>query len=313
MVLTLAALSFAGCGSTTGTSADMTTETTAATGGKTTITLGYLPITHALALFEEKELLDEADSDIQIDLQKFGSWTDLMDALNAGKIDGASVLIELAMNSAAQGIDLKAVALGHRDGNVIVVADDIKDTSDLVGKSFAIPSNQSSHNILLNDMLSESGISPDEVNIVQMSPSEMPSSLASGSISGYCVAEPFGAQAIVQNIGHVLYDSTELWENSICCAFVLNNRFITKNPDATDELIAQYYAAGKALTSEKATEIATKYLGQDETILTESLQWIQYDDLEITREDYTLLTDKMKTYGISDAPVSYEDFVYIPK
>ena len=51
---------------------------------------------------------------------KFGSWPDLMDALNTGRIDGASVLIELAMKAKELGIDLKAVALGHQDGNVLV-------------------------------------------------------------------------------------------------------------------------------------------------------------------------------------------------
>ena len=55
--------------------------------------IGYLPITHALAVFEEKELLDaDENSTLQIQLQKFSSWTDLMDALNSGRINGASVL-----------------------------------------------------------------------------------------------------------------------------------------------------------------------------------------------------------------------------
>jgi len=51
--------------------------------------------------------------------------TELVDALNSGKVDGASMLIELAMKAKEQGIDLKAVALGHRDGNVVVVSKDI--------------------------------------------------------------------------------------------------------------------------------------------------------------------------------------------
>jgi len=34
-----------------------------------------------------------------------------VDALNSGKVDGASMLIELAMKAKEQGIDLKAVAL----------------------------------------------------------------------------------------------------------------------------------------------------------------------------------------------------------
>ena len=62
---------------------------------------------------------DEQYEDYNLELVKFGSWPELMDALNTGRIDGASVLIQLAMNAKEKGIDLKAVALGHRDGNVL--------------------------------------------------------------------------------------------------------------------------------------------------------------------------------------------------
>ena len=101
-----------------------------------TYTIGYLPITHALPVFEEKELLEAENSGIQIKLQKFSSWSDLTDALHAGKIDGASELIELAMSAKAKGVDLKAVALGHKDGNVIVVNNSIQSPADMKGKTF---------------------------------------------------------------------------------------------------------------------------------------------------------------------------------
>lgn len=86
------------------------------------------------------------------------------------------MLAELAMAAVSNGLNLKAVALGHKDGNVVIVSNDITKVEDLKGKTFAIPSNQSSHNILLNDMLSDAGMSIDDVNVVQLAPAEMPSS-----------------------------------------------------------------------------------------------------------------------------------------
>lgn len=53
------------------------------------------------------------------------------------------------MSAKEKGVDLKAAALGHRDGNVIVVNSEIQDPSEMKGKTFAIPSTQSSHYILL--------------------------------------------------------------------------------------------------------------------------------------------------------------------
>lgn len=282
--------------------------------GKVIVTIGYLPITHSLAVFEEKELLEQqADGKIEIQMQKFSNWNDLMDALNSGRIDGASVLIELAMGAASLGIDLKAVALGHQDGNVVIVSDEITSCADLKGKTFAIPSKQSSHNILLNEMMKENGVSIDDIEITQLAPAEMPASLASGAIDGYCVAEPFGAQSVVKGYGHVLYDSKELWQDSICCALVFNGKFIKEQKETADMLIEQYIQAGNKLEDkEEAAEIAEKYLGQEKEILESSLEWIHYDNLKITKENYDILAKKVKEYGINEAPPTYEEFVYQP-
>ena len=96
-----------------------------------------------------KKQLEGDRSGVTVRLEKFSSWTDLMDALNAGRIDGASVLVELAISAKNKGIDLRAVALGHRDGNVLVAANGIKNARQLKGKTIAIPSTQSSHYILV--------------------------------------------------------------------------------------------------------------------------------------------------------------------
>ena len=310
LAATLSFSALTGCG-TTNPDSTSAADTTKTDSSKTNIILGYLPITHALAVFETKELLDKkSDSDIEVTLQKFSSWTDLMDALNSGKIDGASVLVELAMGAVSNGIDLKAAALGHKDGNVVIVSDDISDVRDLKGKTFAIPSNQSSHNILLNDMLALGDLSIDDINVVQLAPSEMPSSLASGFFDVYCVAVPFGAQAVVQGYGHVLYDSTDLWQDSICCALVFNGGFLDKNKEAADEFLSTYKEAGSLLDEGIAKEVAEKYLGQDEKTLDVSLEWIHYDDLDISLDDYEQLSEKVKEYGINDNTPSYNDFIY---
>lgn len=274
-----------------------------------TINLGYLPITHALSVFETKEILDQ--DNVHIKLTKFSNWADLMDALNAGRIDGALVLVELAMKAKSNGIDLKAVALGHKDGNVIIAKKDIKNLSDLKGKTIAIPHAQSSHNILIQLALEKAHLTKSDVNIIQLAPSEMPSSLNSGAIDAYCVAEPFGAVAINTKIGHVLKTSEELWQNSICCAMVFNNAAITKKQTQINQVISAYKQAGKKLAKRKeAMRIASKYLGQDKAVLKQSLAWIHFDDLTLTQEDYDNLALKVKQDGINPNPPSYQDFIY---
>lgn len=270
-----------------------------------TVRIAYLPITHALPLTELKSV-----DGVKVELVKYGSWPELLDALNTGRVDGASVLIELAMKAKAQGIGLTAVALGHTDGNVIVVSQDITSAKDLKGKTFAIPHRASSHHILLQEALTKAGLTINDVNVVEMAPPEMPSALANGQISGYCVAEPFGAAGILGGKGKVLYRSDELWQGSICCGLVLNDRAYLAKKTQLDKVIAAYKAAGKHLDDkEVALGKAKEILSQKDEVLRQSLEWISYSELDITKTAYDDLAQKVRKYGIIDNPPTFEEFV----
>lgn len=276
-----------------------------------TIKIGYLPITHALPLYVENELINKNPGNIKLELVKFGSWPELAEALNAGKIDGASMLIELAVKAKEQGIDLKVVALGHRDGNVVVASKDVNSAEDLKGKSFAIPSKLSTHNILLYIMLKNKGLSYSDVDIVELPPPEMPAALAEGRISGYCVAEPFGAQAVVAGKGKTLFESHELWGESLCCGLVLRRDFIKNNFTDAEEFVKEYVNAGlKAeLKDQEVKKITSKYLKADSKVLDLSLQWISYKNLRLEEEEYKELVNYMVETGLSENPPLYKDFV----
>ncbi|MBD8037345.1 ABC transporter substrate-binding protein [Solibacillus sp. A46] len=280
----------------------------AVNGEKPTIKIGYLPITHAVPLYMQN---DENYEDYNLELVKFGSWPELMDALNTGAIDGASVLIQLAMNAKEKGIDLKAVALGHRDGNVLIAGNDINSVEELVGKSFAIPSRFSTHNILLYEMLKKHGIAYDEVDVIELPPAEMPAALAEGRIAGYVVAEPFGAISVALENGKVLYQSEEIWKDSIDCGLVLRGKFIEDNKELADKFVNDYVAGGELAQGKDKHmhEVVGQYLTVDQNVLDISLDWISYDNLSIEQESYAILRDALMEMGLSDDPPSYEDFV----
>ena len=278
--------------------------------GVKTIRIAYLPITHALPLFAAKEL-QTADGPIKIELIKYGSWPELMDALNTGKVDGASVLAELAVKAKEQGIDVKAAALGHRDGNALIVGNDIEKPADLKGKVFAIPHKQSSHKLLLDQLLAQNGLSENDLTVVEMSPPEMPAALATKQIAGYCVAEPFGAKSVALKNGHELIPAQELWPDSICCLLVFNGEFLAANRDLTRAFVQQYRQAGIYLTEhpEAQKTIALKYLKAKDKVLDLSLQWISYDNLSIPQASYDELITRMQTSHLLTKAPSYEEFV----
>lgn len=294
-------LVLAACGSDEAT----TTDTK---GDKPTIKIGYLPITHAVPLYMQN---NDQYEDYNLELVKFGSWPELMDALNTGAIDGASVLIQLAMNAKEKGIDLKAVALGHRDGNVLVGGKDVETVEDLVGKSFAIPSRFSTHNILLYEMLQKHGIAYDEVDVIELAPAEMPAALAEGRIAGYVVAEPFGAISVALENGKVLYQSEDIWQDSIDCGLVLRGGFIDKNKELVQSFVDDYVAGGELAQQKDAHthEVVNEYLTVEENVLDLSLEWISYDNLSIEEDSYAILRDALLEMKLSENPPTYEEFV----
>lgn len=266
--------------------------------------IGYLSITHALPLY----ILDEVEKG-DVELVKFGSWPDLMEALNSGKIDGASVLIELAMKAKSQGVDLKAVALGHKDGNVVVVNNNIKSAKYLIGETIAVPSKLSTHYVLVSEMLKAENIDISQVNIIELSPPEMPVALQEERIAAYCVAEPFGAKSVVGEIGKVYKQSSEIIDDSVCCGLVLREEYIKNKEEYAEDLVNKYVKAANYIEENGATEEAKKFLSVDEETIELSLQWISFDKLKIEKEDYEKLVQEVTDLGILDNPPTYEDFV----
>ncbi|REJ23094.1 MAG: metal ABC transporter substrate-binding protein [Bacillaceae bacterium] len=304
LVISVLLLTMAACGAN---GSDNTSES--GKDGKRTIKIGYLPITHAVPLFIEKEL--EKYEKFNLELVKFGSWPELVDALNTGNIDGASMLVTLAMKAKEQGIDLKAVALGHRDGNVLVVANNINSVKDLKGKNFAIPHKFSTHNILLYQMLKQNGLKYDDVKAVEMPPAEMPAALSEGRIAGYVVAEPFGAASVSIGKGKVLFQDNEIWQNSIDCALVLRGEFIEKEKEIAQDFVNYYLKAGEVAEhkDEQTIEMSSKYMKADKEVMDLSFKWIAYDDLIIHEKDYKALTKNLIEMGLQKNPPSYEEFV----
>ena len=278
---------------------------------KRTVKIGYLPITHALPLYVEDDLEQQGFEKFTLELVKFGSWPDLIDALNAGRIDGASMLVTLAMKANEQGSPVKAVALGHRDGNVLVVSKDIHETKDLKGKNFAIPHKFSTHHILLYEMLKKDGLNYEDVNVVELPPAEMPAALSEGRISGYVVAEPFGAIAVTMDKGKVLYQSEEIWLDSVDCALVLRSEFIEQEREIAQAFVQEYVKAGELAEAKDdyIKEVSAKYMNVEDNVLELSLEWISYDNLRLNEEAYNKLAEYMIEMGLSENPPAYEDFV----
>ena len=131
--------------------------------------------------------------------KKYTEFATIAEEFRSGKLRASFILAPLAMTLRRQGLPLKIVHLGHRDGTTLVVRKDssIHAFAALRGKRVAIPHRYSNQRILLERELEKNGMSQGDLEMVVYPPPEMPSALQKGVIDAYVVGEPFAAKAEV--------------------------------------------------------------------------------------------------------------------
>lgn len=271
----------AGCSTAAPTAED--NDIPAATDRREVIRIGYLPITHSAPL-----LVAHADNGgvidgVALELVPFASWPELTEALNSGSIDGAVTMLEIALAAVEKGLDQRLVTLTHRNGDAFVVREDISSVAELAGERFAIPHRLSGHNILFLRALANAGLSAGDVEWIEMAPPDMPAALARGDIAGFIVAEPFGAIAVAEGFGHVLYRSEDLWPNWLCCGLVVTGSLADEDPETVSALVAALTEAGARIDADReaAAETAATYTQYGPEL------WLASFELGIEFRDFT--------------------------
>ncbi len=299
----------AGCaGSGAKTASDGMTED----GGRMTLKIGYLPITHSAPVMVADAGGKELLGDTKIELVKFASWPELTEALNSGKLDGAVTMLELAMASRANGVPLKVVALSHRGGDAITVRTDVKNLAQVRGKRFAIPHRMSGQNILLKLALEREGLTLDDLQRVEMTPADMPAALARGDIEGYVVAEPFGTMSLVNGTGKILYRADDLWKDWPCCALVMRGDTIDKYGMDVQGLVTAFVKAGASIDSDQATaaKTASAYTKYAAAVWLKSFDvGVRYGDLTPKASELQKLVDTLTSMKLLDKAVPVNDLL----
>ena len=62
-------------------------------------------------------------------------------------------------------------------------------------------------------------------------PPQMPSTMEAGTISGYCVGEPWNQQAVFKNFGVPVVTDYEIWKDNPEKVFGVSKTWAEKNPN----------------------------------------------------------------------------------
>ncbi|RWR03620.1 ABC transporter substrate-binding protein [[Pantoea] beijingensis] len=210
------------------------------------VRIGYLPITdaapllvaHANGLFDQQGIKAERPVMLR-------SWSQVIEAFISGQVNVIHLLSPMTIwaRFGAQ-VPAQVVAWNHTNGSALTVAPSINKVEDLAGKTLAIPFWYSIHNVVVQQILRQHGLEPvtrnaqgKQVNLVVMSPADMPPALASQRIQGYIVAEPFNALAEANSIGKVLRFTGDIWKNHACCVVFMHSQDLQQRPEWSQKVV----------------------------------------------------------------------------
>lgn len=213
------------------------------------VRIGYLPITDAspLLIAHSKKLFEAQGLEVEAP-KLFRSWAQIVEAFMAGQVNVVHLLSPMTVWARyGSNFPAKVVAWNHMSGSALTVAPTIQNVKDLGGKKVAVPFWYSVHNVVLQHLLRENGLTvvtkpgdslkPNEVALSIMAPPDMGPALANGAIAGFIVAEPFNAAAETNGIGRVLRFTGDVWREHACCVVTMHERDLKDRPEWSQKVV----------------------------------------------------------------------------
>jgi NitT/TauT family transport system substrate-binding protein len=298
------------------------TKTSSRSAATSPLVVGGLPVTCNLTLPIACSARAAGQNGIPFEYSKYSGWPEIKESLMAGQIQAAFMLAPLVMDLSTKNIPVKIVSLGHRSGAVIMVRTDsqYKNFKDLTGKRIAIPSRFAVDFLFLRKMLHAAGMTPKDIELVEMPPPDMPAALYANAVEAYCTGEPFGAAAQMAGYATPLRMTRDEWRNYICCVLTVREELIQSDRPLVQALVNQILGAGVWLDEtqanrERAIEIASgrKYFNQDKKILRFVMEnptdRVTYGDLRMIRSEFDELMTLSMEAGTLKTAVAFERYV----
>jgi NitT/TauT family transport system substrate-binding protein len=232
--------------------------------------VGFLPVTCHLTC-PVTDFASKTSPSTRFESERFTDFPTVVETIKSGRLDASFMIAPLAMKMREQGVKVKIVYLGHRDGSTVMVRSDLpaKTFADLKGRTFAIPSKYSNQYLVLRKLMKDQGVAVDDLRFIEMPPPDMPGALATRAIDAYFIGEPHAARAELDKTGRVLYHAKDIWPHFISCVLVVTEKLIAERPAIVKDLVRGIAESGE-WAEEHRTDAATlvsPYFRQDERLV----------------------------------------------
>jgi len=279
-----------------------------------TLRVGYLPITcHLLCPVTQAHVRAGDPAFMPV---RFSSWPEMIECIKGGRIDMAFILAPIAIALRAQGIPVRVVLLGHRDGTALVVKNsgNIHGIGDLGGRRVAIPIRFSNQHLALLDLLEKNGVDRETLTLTELPPPDMPSVLGSGAIDAYIVGEPYAAQAEAEGWGRVLVHMADAFPGFISSVLVVRDETIRERGGQVRSLIRAFLREASWIEEHRreAAGIGARAYGLPEPLLARVLTQsgrVSYSNLIPREEEFKAMADALVRRGLLVSPPDPADLV----
>lgn len=283
--------------------------------------IGFLPVTCHLTCPVTDFINKQNSGGSSFEPLRFNSWPELKEAYLSGYTKATFILAPMAIALREQGVPIKIVYLGHRDGSAVVVHtdSDIHSMQDLRGKRIAVPNRYSNQRLLFFRALKQAGMKPEDVELIEMPPPDMPAALYSKSVDAISSGEPFMGQAELDGYGRVLWLTKDVWPNFISCVLAVSEDAIENDREWVQQLVNGIARSGKWLDQDMenrmdaAKFVSRNYYNQNprllEFVLSKPPDRVTYTDLEPLRPDFAEIEQLGRESGILAGTAHFDDYV----
>jgi len=285
-----------------------------------TFKVGFLPVTCHLTCPVNHYIQKNLKGEGGFEPVRFNGWPELKEAFLSQYTDATFILAPMAMKLREEGIPVKIVYLGHRDGSALMVHKDSKifRIDDLRGKKIAVPNRYSNQRLLLFKVLKERGMSFQDIELVEMPPPDMPAALYSKAVDAISSGEPFMGQTELDGYGRILYLTKDVWPGFISCVLAVREDVIEKDRAKVQALVDGIASSGVWLDRQmdnrmQAAQFVSKhYYNQDprllEFVLSKPPDRVKYTNLTVRKPDFEEIQQLGLEAGILSGKAGFADY-----
>lgn len=246
---------------------------------KPVLNIGFMALTDAASVIVAATQGFAEKHGLTLNLQRQASWATLRDKLLSGELDAAHSLygliygVQLGLGGAPATDMAVLMGLNH-NGQSINLSPDLQAAGVCSGDALAQRAHQGgarltfaqtfptgTHAMWLYYWLASQGIHPlTDVDSVVVPPPQMLAHLKARRIDGFCVGEPWSAQAVDEQMGCTLATSQSIWpdhpEKVLGCTRV----FVLQHPNSARALVMAVLEASRFIDESEENKRSTAQL-----------------------------------------------------